>query len=577
MNYRKLLPTTDKNADIEYRLFDISLGLTIGVFLFWSVYSLFVGYTLVIKAIYFTNLMVYSLLYLSYKNGTSFQVTGLIYYSSMLIVLGYAWFPSGGISGMILHMVVLVYISGLLVLPLRSYLFFIAVSIIEVLAFAFLEIRNPGIAAPYSDALSKLQDISLSSFLMLSIIGFALYVFKSAYTRDRRQLQEIVSELEQEKEKAQAADKAKSEFLATISHEMRTPLNGIVGITELLAETPLGKEQRDMLGNLTYSSGILYSLISDVLDLTLIESGKLVLHRHEIDIRKEINEIKKLMEPRLSQKKKEVKLSMWNLKAVPAKVSGDVVRFRQVLLNLIGNAVKFTEEGEISVRTKVQEENEEQIRIHFSVSDTGRGIPEDRHAQLFNKFFKAETDSNIEGTGLGLSITKNLVEIMGGAIWFDSEPGKGSVFYFEIPFLKHVSKKTESRDKPALKTSFEDLRVLIAEDVHINQMVIRKMIENLGVSQVDIAENGEEAVAKSGERVYDIILMDIQMPVMNGVDASSQITKQRNRDKKPVIIAVTANVMKTNLEEFKEAGISDVLSKPITQENLKAIFEKHGI
>lgn len=497
-----------------------------------------------------------------------------LYYASILFTLAYAWLPAGGISGIILHMFVLVYVSGLLILPLRSYLFFIAITMVIVLVYSVLEIKNPGLAAPYASKGDLVRDLVISSVILISIIGFALYIFKKAYLNDRQQLSDAIKELEVEKEKALTADKAKSEFLATISHEMRTPLNGIVGLAELLSETELSNDQKEMLDNLSYSSEVLYNLISDILDLTMIESGKLVLHSNEISVEKELGQIIDTLKPRMKDKENEVSLKLEHDHWIGKTLKGDVFRFRQILINLANNAVKFTDQGSISIRSELVKENDDQQWVKISVADTGRGIAKDRQELLFSKFYKADTDVNIEGTGLGLSICKNLVGIMGGDIGFHSTVGKGSEFHFVLPLAK-VAFKEDKAEKVTLNNDrFSELRLLIAEDVRVNQMVIKKMVQNLGLTDIDVAMNGEQAVEMALKKKYDIILMDVQMPVMNGVESSAEITRKLG-DECPVIIAVTANVMKSDLEHYRKAGMRDLLSKPVTSVLLKEVLEKY--
>lgn len=574
MKLKDFLPAIDKKVRIEERLFEITLALTIFVLLFWSVFSLIGNYTPIIKLIYISNFLIYSSFYILLKRGASFYLMTFLYYGSILFTLAYAWLPAGGISGIILHMFVLVYVSGLLILPLRSYLVFIAITIVIVLVYSVLEVKNPGLAAPYTSKSDLIRDLVISSMILISIIGFALFIFKKAYLNDRRQLSDTIKELEVEKEKALAADNAKSEFLATISHEMRTPLNGIVGLAELLSETELNEDQKEMLDNLNYSSKILYNLISDILDLTMIESGKLVLHSNEISVENELGLIVETLKPRLKDKELEVSLNVEHDHRINKVLKGDVFRFRQILINLTNNAIKFTEKGAVRIKSEFIKEDQDLQWIKVSVEDTGRGIAKDRQELLFSKFYKADTDINIEGTGLGLSICKNLVSIMGGEIGFQSAEGKGSEFYFTLPLKKVEFKENKAEETAYDIDKFARLKLLIAEDVRVNQMVIKKMVQNLGLTDIDVAANGEEALEMALNKKYDIILMDVQMPVMNGVESAAEITGKLG-DERPVIIAVTANVMKSDLEHYRNAGMKDLLSKPVTSVLLKEVLEKY--
>lgn len=575
LKFRKLLSSTFKNTDIERILFEITLILTLSVFIFWCVYSIIADYDLVIKIVYFTALFLYSSIYVAYKLGLSFKASTAIYYSIALIILTFSWLPAGGIGGAIIQMFILIYASGLMVLPVRSYLIFIAVSLVVVFVYAFLELTIPGLAAPYLDELDRIRDLSIANIITLCILGYGLYIFKKKYAEDRLRIKETIQELEKEKEKALSADKAKSDFLATISHEMRTPLNGIVGLSELLAETKLDKEQREILSNLSYSNRMLNSLISDLLDITTIESGHLVLSQNKINIKDEVFGVSELVKPKLKRKKGKVDLKIDLDPTIPDIVQGDINRFRQIMLNLVNNAAKFTEEGSITIQIKLLKADEFTTWVKFLIIDTGKGIPSEKQDNLFNKFYKVENNSNIEGSGLGLSITKNLVTLMGGSIGYETEYGSGSTFYFELPFKEPTIEEAQVVVRPEVEGSYGELKVLIAEDVLINQMVIERMLNNIGVENIEVVSDGVEAVSKAKETRYDFIFMDIQMPELDGIEATKQILEKSGEGEKPIVIAVTANVSTKDLKKYFDAGMSDSIPKPITIEMLENLFIKH--
>ncbi len=574
MKLKDLLPSFNAEVDIEIKLFEITLFLTTLVFLLWWGIALLANYILQIQTIYFVCLVLYSGLYVAFKRRVSFNIIATIYYTSALIVLLYSWLPSGGVSGIILLMMVLIYISGLLVLPSRGFLVFFVISLIILIFYAIIEFQNPNLALPYASNFDRVRDFSIAGFISLTTIGYSLHIFKKTYSQDRVRLKETIQALEIEKEKALSADKAKTDFLATISHEMRTPLNGIVGISELLKETKLDKDQESLMENLSYSSEHLHSLISDILDVTLIESGKLVMQSNEIDLEKDLQKLIEIVKPRLDKKEGQVEILIEHDQAIPPTIIGDSLKLRQVLLNLINNAIKFTEKGSVSISTKLLHLNDSEMRVQFKITDTGVGISEDGKKQLFSKFYKGALDSNIEGTGLGLSITKNLIVLMGGEIKFESQENIGSSFYFEIPF-KHWQKTEEVEiDKELKEKPLQDINILIVEDVRINQIVIKKLAESLGLTSIEVAENGEVAVQKVKSTWYDVILMDIQMPIMDGVEASELITEIYTGKKKPIIIAVTANALVTDQKRYKQAGINGYLSKPITKESLREALSK---
>lgn len=562
---------------IEKKLFDITLLLTICVFFIWAVIAVLASYTAIITITYWGGLFVYSGLFIAYRRGGSFTLLTGIYYILSFALLGLVWLPAGGITGAIMQMSILVFVSGLLVLPLRIYILYVVLITIVVAGYSIFEYNVPDAATPYTDPVGQIRDIGIASVILFLVLGLAFYRFKRAYEEDRDNLNEAMGELGKEKERAEQADRAKTRFLTTISHEMRTPLNGIIGLSELLGGTQLNTEQDEMLRNLTYSSTILHGLISDVLDLTLIEDGKLVLHENEINIREEVSKVLETFYPRLKDKARKVELTYEHDEGIPIVVWNDVTRFRQILVNLVNNAVKFTRVGYIRVTSRVNTVSESEVVLSFEVKDTGIGIAKEKQPELFTKFYKANEDSQIEGTGLGLSICKRLVETMGGEISFSSEEKAGSVFRFTLPF--RVQESLSNTEDSNLENSgkYDDLHILVAEDFKINQLVLTKMLDNLGIENVDVVENGKRAVEKSRALHYDVILMDISMPELDGIEATKMILEESTElnKKPPIIIAITANAMNTDLEACMKAGMSDFISKPFTAKMLEDAFSKY--
>ncbi len=564
----------DKTKKIEYLLFDITQLITISFLFFWFAYSFVANYTQIIKLIYLVCFLFYSGVFISNKLGLSFRLSTSLYYGFALVTLAFAWLPAGGISGMVMHMFFLVFISGLLVLPIGSFFLFITSSLLVVVVNIYLEFTFPGIAAPYASEMDRIKDLSISGIIGLAVIGFCLFTFKRAYVKDRDILKSTIDELEDEKEKVLSADKAKSDFLAIISHEMRTPLNGVVGVTELLEETDLNTEQKQLIASLTYSSELLHGLISDILDITLIENGELVLHENTFELKEEISSSLDLVKPNVEKKGQHIELIFENDPRIPDRLVGDSLRLRQVLLNLINNAIKFTEEGFIKVETELTKETDEFVFVKFTISDTGIGISEKDQSLLFSKFFKADVESTIEGTGLGLSISQSLVSLMGGEIEFISEEERGSSFFFEVPFKHGYLNPFESESVELKQRPIDDIKVLIAEDVLVNQLVLKMTLERLGIKEISLANNGEQAFQMVKKDWFDIVFMDIQMPVMDGFEASRAISNLYEGRQKPIIIAVTANVLGTDIEEYTSAGINEYISKPITKNSLWDVLSK---
>lgn len=559
---------------IEYRLFRVILWVAVIVFGLWFSIAMIADYIPLIKFTYGSFFIIYSGLLIAFYKGVSQNLIAIIFYPLICLMVAYTWLPSGGLTGVILIMFLTAMVTGLLILPLRAFVGFTISCLLIIGVYMVVELLDPQSANFYKVRSDHIRDAGISALIAIGTMGIALYMFKKEYELDRERLRATITQLEVEKENAQSADKAKSDFLATISHEMRTPLNGIVGISQLLKETTLNKEQESLVSSLSYSSELLHNLISDILDVSLIESGKLAIQISEIEIDKEMDKLIEIVKPRLAKKDGKVELVVKHDEKIPELLQGDRLRFRQVLLNLINNAIKFTDSGMIEVSSELISRSDETVLVKLTVKDTGRGISEEGQEKLFSKFFKGSGDSNIEGTGLGLSICKNLVTLMGGEIGFESEEGIGSVFFFEIPLHFTASKNKQVLNKELKEKPLQDIRILVAEDVRINQIVIKKLMQSLGLQYIEIAEHGEEAVEKAKGSWYDVILMDIQMPVMDGLEASALITSHYKGEKKPVILAITANALMADLEEYTQAGIDGFVNKPITKESLQETLSK---
>lgn len=420
---------------------------------------------------------------------------------------------------------------------------------------------------------SKLISIlAIALISILSLLSLSLYKNNIIRTQSNKLLEEKNKELIIAKEKAEKASQARTEFLSTVSHELRTPLNAINGITHLLLEGKPKKSQMHYLESLEFSGNYLTKFINDILEINKIESDKSQIENINFNL-------KLLIENIQSSLKELAKINNNNFilnidPKIPKYIVGDPTKLSQILLNLINNALKFTKDGEVIINTTIVSLVDKNVTILFEIKDTGIGIPEEKLDTIFDSFSQGSTDINRKygGTGLGLTIVKKIIELLDGKINVESKVNIGSTFTFEIP-LKVGRKTREIRltKKGKNYKSFEGKIILVVEDNKINQMITKKMLENKGIL-CEIIDNGEESIEKCRDKKFDLILMDVHLPGINGTIAAQQI---RKFDSTTPIIALTAISLNENRETLLSYGMNEVITKPFNPEDLYNIINKY--
>lgn len=396
------------------------------------------------------------------------------------------------------------------------------------------------------------------------------------YVRNVTATRRMERELREAKEAAEMVDKAKSEFLATMSHEIRTPMNGVLGMLDLAMDTELDEEQREYLEAVQNSAESLLALINDVLDFSKIEAGMVELDSQAFRLRKRLSALHTMFVYRAEEQGLDFRFTV--AEDVPDTLVGDPLRLRQILVNLLDNALKFTEYGHLTLNVTVDRQEDEELFISFAVEDTGTGILPAHRERIFDSFAQADGSFSRrhQGTGLGLAICKRLSELMGGSITLESTPGKGACFTFTVPFSVSALPVTAVNGNKATEAVTYRGRILVAEDHPVNLMYIEKFLKKKGFD-VTVVTDGTEVVPAMQNARYDIVLMDIAMPKMDGLEATAAVRacKESLTPCTVPVIAMTAHAMKGDREQFLAAGMDDYIGKPINSDNLLNLILKH--
>jgi len=414
-------------------------------------------------------------------------------------------------------------------------------------------------------------DFVLYASISTMVMSFLVYIYEN-------QREKLVDELELERVRAEEANRAKSQFLANMSHEIRTPMNGIFGLTKIMLKGELSRESRQHAELIQTSSETLMGLINDVLDISKIEAHKLEISYQSVELSKLITELMGLLKPGTDAKN--IRLKYERADDIPKWAMLDSLRLRQILLNIVGNAIKFTHEGEVSLIVEMSNDPDtiektvidgwDGSLLHFIVRDSGIGIPPEKIDSIFEQF--SQVDSTLSrqhgGSGLGLAISRELIEMMGGRISVESVEGEGSTFHLYIPLIEAESEV--DADIAQLPEQF-DLNVLVAEDDRINRFVVTRFLVDLGC-RVECVENGEKAVQAATSGKYDLLLMDLHMPLMDGRQATQAIRKLDTPVAKIPIIALTANVISGEREACLAVGMDDFVMKPLQSERLREVL-----
>lgn len=435
------------------------------------------------------------------------------------------------------------------------------------------QMNKEKVAQEKTNKFAKLISIlAIALISILSLLSLSLYKNNVIRNKSNILLKEKFNELQIAKDKVEKASQARAEFLSTVSHELRTPLNAINGITHLLLEEQPKQSQMNYLNSLKFSGNYLLTFINEILEINRIESDAIEIEYINVNIKELLVDIHSSLKELATKNNNQLILEID--KNIPDTFTSDPTKLSQIFMNLINNSLKFTQNGEVKIIAKLLNKEEEKATLHFEITDTGIGIPEEKLESVFDSFSQGSIEINRKygGTGLGLTIVKKLVDLLGGEIKLYSKVGFGSTFMFDLDFSIHKNKVITEKAKSYSNTVLTDKKVLIVEDNKINQMITKKMIENKGMT-CEMIDNGEEAISIiKADNEFDLVLMDVHLPGINGTLATAEI---RKFNKKIPIIALTAISLNENREMLLSYGMTDVITKPFNPEIFYEIIAKN--
>ncbi|WP_373548456.1 ATP-binding protein [Haliscomenobacter sp.] len=581
----RFLRLNDTTVPLENKLSDIvtfgtfvSVGvgliqnITIGIH--WFVNSM-LGGTMLVSAICF---------YLSrYRNR--YRQIRPYFLVSIGVFLAISWFANYGVRGPSLVLMAMFAVLGALLIKKRNnVLFFIALALLSTVLL-LIELYHPETLRQYQTDLQLQLDLFNTYIFGIVFLALTISFFKSSYEEDREVLLQTTERLEhsqeeiiKEKEKAEKAERAKTEFLANMSHEIRTPLNSIIGTADLLNETELSPRQQEYLETISISSRHLLNLVSDVLDMSRIDQGRLFLESQNFQLTTLMNSTLVLFrnEPKISNK--QLTLNVLIAPNTPENLRGDAYRLRQVIVNLVSNAIKFSNTGSIEIKVaKKAMQVPGKICIVFEVKDSGVGISEEDLPKLFRPFseIKTATQHPFRGAGLGLAITQTIVTMMGGEVKVESVLNHGTTFTFCVQLeagIPLVQLPDNGGGEEGKLADVYPLSILVAEDNILNQKLIARIMEHFGY-HIDIVDNGNGVIQKLSQQDYDLIFMDVQMPELDGIEATRALRKLSTAPQ-PYIVAMTAAAAPEDQEACFAAGMNDYVVKPISMTKIRALIPK---